>query len=284
MDNVKLKIRQQYGSMSRGEKKISDYILSHGTECLGMTTIDIAKKSEVSSASVIRYVQKLGFDGLESFKLALAAGSSQENEWEIKDLIISPEDSMSEVCAKMKKMVETSIDDFFYQMDETMLKQAVETLRKSRRIYTLGIGASMMPAYDLFHKLKRADFNSFYSQDTNMVMEFFNYLDHRDTVVAFSYSGQSAEIICACEAARQQGVKVIAVTRNSPSRLAQMADIRLFVPNQEEVMRIGAFTSKHCSMMMADLLYLGVIQDNLKAIEVELVKTRKMVERLKVNN
>ncbi len=35
---------------------------------------------------------------------------------------------------------------------------------------------------------------------------------------------------------------------------------------------------------MADILYLGLIQDDLKAIEIELVKTRKLVERLKVKD
>jgi len=284
MDNVKLKIRQQYGKMSRGEKKISDFILARGTECLGMTTIDIAKKSDVSSASVIRYVQKLGFDGLDSFKMALAATSSQDGEWTIKDLIISPDDSIDELCEKMKHMVETSIDDFFYQLDKEALAKAIGILKKCRRIYTMGIGASMMPAYDLFHKLKRADFDSFFSLDTNMVIEFLSYMDRRDAVVAFSYSGQSMEIIQACEAAREQGISVIAVTRNSHSRLAEIADICLFVPDQEDVMRIGAFTSKNTSLMMADILYLGMIKDDLKTIEFGLVKTRKLVERLKVRD
>ena len=101
-------------------------------------------------------------------------------------------------------------------------------------------------------------------------------------VVAFSYSGQSKEIIYACEAARERGVVVIAVTRKSSSPLSGLADICLFVPNQERAMRIGAFTSKHTSMTMADLLYLGVIQDDLETMEVELMKTRKLVERLKL--
>ena len=33
--------------------------------------------------------------------------------------------------------------------------------------------------------------------------------------------------------------------------------------------------------MMGDLLYLGVIQEDLEQIEVELIKTRKLVEGLK---
>jgi len=34
--------------------------------------------------------------------------------------------------------------------------------------------------------------------------------------------------------------------------------------------------------MMADLLYMGVIQENLEHYEVELIKTRKMVAGLKI--
>lgn len=286
MNEVILKIRDKYENMSRGDKKISDFILSHGTECLRMTTIDLARESEVSSASIIRYVQKLGFEGLEEFKLALASAGAREhdNDWGVMDLIISPEDSIDDLCQKLGQMQTTAMKDFFYQLDRESLARAIAVLKKSRRIYTLGIGASMMPAYDLFHKLKRADFNVFYSQDTNMVMEFFNYLDERDSVVAFSYSGQSKEILYACEAARERGVVVIAVTRKSASPLAGLADICLFVPNQERAMRIGAFTSRHTSLSMTDLLYLGMIQDSLDTMEVELIKTRKLVERLKVKS
>ena len=49
-------------------------------------------------------------------------------------------------------------------------------------------------------------------------------------------------------------------------------------------MRIGAFTSRHTSLSMTDLLYLGMIQDSLDTMEVELIKTRKLVERLKVKS
>ena len=121
-----------------------------------------------------------------------------------------------------------------------------------------------------------------YKEKTEALCERLRVLTLEDTVVAFSYSGQSKEIIYACEAARERGVIVIAVTRKSNSPLAELADICLFVPNQERAMRIGAFTSRHTSMSMADLLYLGVIQDSLERLEGELMKTRKLVERLKM--
>lgn len=267
--------------MSKTEKKISDFVLAHTSDCLTMTAIDIAKNSDVSSASIIRYVQKLGFDGLEGFKLALAATNAQDNDWNMVDPIISTKDSLEELCGKMENLVTGALKDLFYQLDYDALKQGIEAIKGARRIYVLGIGASSLPAYDLFHQLKRAGFDAHWYQDLNMVVEFFNYIDERDVVIAFSYSGQSKEILYACKIARQQKAVTLAVTRNGESQLRELADIELLVPNREAVMRIGAFSSVHTSIMMGTLLYMGAIQENLEEIEENLKNTRKMVEGLK---
>lgn len=270
--------------MSKADKKISDYILSDSRNCLGMPAADIAARSGVSAATVIRYVQKLGFEGLEGFKLALAAAGARETEEEMVDPIISSGDDLDTLCHKMDVRITAEFQDFFYQLDKEALSLAIEAVKKARRIYLIGIGASMLPAYDLFHKLRRADFPADFYQDINMVAEFFNYVDERDLIIAFSYSGQSQEILYACQMAKRQKAAVIAVTRRKDSPLKELSDICLLVPDHEGVLRIGAFTSLHTSLMMGDLLYMGVIKENLEQIEVELIKTRKMVEGLKTKH
>lgn len=280
MESIMLKIREKYSQMSKAEKKISDYVLTDSKNCLGLTAVDIAAQSGVSSATVIRYVQKLGFEGLEGFKLALAACGVQDDE-DIVDPIISTEDNLDTMCHKLDLLITTEFQDFFYQLDKEALARAILDIKKARKIYLLGIGASMLPAYDLFHKLRRANFPAEFYQDINMMVEFFNYMNKRDVVIAFSYSGQSQEVLYACKIAKQQKARVIAVTRRRDSALRDLADICLFVPDNEAVLRIGAFTSLHTSLMMDELLYMGTIQEDLEHIEVELIKTRKMVAGLK---
>lgn len=284
MENIKLEIRERYHAMSKAEKRISDFVLANASECLGMTAVDIAKNSEVSSASIIRYVQKLGFDGLDAFKLALAAVNSQDNDWNALDPIVSKTDSLEMLGVKMQNMVEGALKDLFYQLDYDELDRAVHAIRGARQIYLFGIGASMLPAYDLFHKLKRAGFPANYYQDLNMTAEFLNYIDERDLVIAFSYSGQSKEVLYLCEIAGKKRASVVAVTRNGSSPLRRLADISVLVPNREAVMRIGAFTSVHTSIVIADLMYMGAIQEDLEEIERNLKDTRKLVEGLKVKD
>lgn len=283
MDNVKLIIREKYNKMSKSEKLISDFIMKDTLNILKMTALDIAKASGVSSASVIRYVKKLGFDGLDSFKIEISAHREQDkqNKWKMVDPILCEQDNIDSICLKMQNRTETAFLDFFHQLDKKALKQAGKCVKNSRKIYIIGLGSSYCSAYDLFHKLRRAGFDANCYQDINMVVEFLNYVDEKDTLLTFSYSGESFEILYATEKAKEKKAKVIAITRNNESRLKNLADICLFVPDNENVQRIGAFESFQTSLMMAWLLYLIVIKDNFEQIEIELIKTRKMVEGLK---
>lgn len=286
MDNIKLMIRERYGQMSKGEKRLSDFILENPVRILGMTAVDIAEASGVSTASVIRYVKKLGAEGLDRFKLELASSMDPDEgeEWKMADPVLSKEDNLESICEKMQARTESAFKDFFYQLERQELERAVNMVKSARKLYLLGIGSSYTVAYDLFHKLRRAGFDANCYQDINMVTEFFNYIDDRDVVIAVSYSGQSSEVLYACRQAKEKQAQVIAITRNRDSAIKAMADICLQIPDKEDVRRVGTFESLQASLMMGWLLYLGAIQEDFERIEVELVKTRKLVEGLKEKN
>lgn len=286
MDNIKLMIRERYGQMSKGEKRLSDFILENPVRILGMTAADIAEASGVSTASVIRYVKKLGAEGLDRFKLELASSMDPDEggEWKMADPVLSKEDNLESICEKMQARTESAFKDFFYQLDRQELERAVNMVKSARKLYLLGIGSSYTVAYDLFHKLRRAGVDANCYQDINMVTEFFNYIDDRDVVIAVSYSGQSSEVLYACRQAKEKQAQVIAITRNRDSAIKAMADICLQIPDKEDVRRVGTFESLQASLMMGWLLYLGAIQEDFERIEVELVKTRKLVEGLKEKN
>ena len=101
MENIMLKIRERYNQMSKGDKRISDFVLANHDRLLGMTAADIAEASGVSSASVIRFVKKMGAEGLDGFKLELASVRDQEDkksEWRMADPILTEGDDLEAIC------------------------------------------------------------------------------------------------------------------------------------------------------------------------------------------
>lgn len=280
--NVMLEIRNQYHSLSRTNKKIADFLLADTERFLNSTALQIAEASSTSPASIIRFVRAFGYSGLEEFKIYLAKSISKEDEigYEM-DTIISKNDDIDTMCNKMSNLLNNMARDFFYQLDKESFIEAVKILQKARHIHILGIGSSMLPAYDLYHKLRRADRSAYYEFDSHMGVEFFNYINEQDAVLAFSYSGQSSEIIYPCEIAKEKGAKVIAVSRKVESPLSALADVWLSIPANEQLTRVMAMTSKYATMMMGDLLYLSIIQKDFDYIEKELVKTSVLTRKMK---
>lgn len=279
--NALLEIRDQYNGLSKTNKKIADFVLKNADKCLNMTALEIAEHCQTSSASIIRFAKTLGFSGLEPFKISIAQ-SQTGNEAIDFDRIISEEDSSKVLVDKVQALITKSNEHLFYQLNLSDLEHAVALTKKAQRVYILGIGASVLPAYDFYHKLRRINKRALFEFDVHMMVEFFQYITPDDVVLAISYSGQSREIIYPCEIAKQKGAKIISVTRNAPSPLRELTDICLTVPENEHLIRVGAITSKYSSMLICDLLYFGIIQKDIKVIEKSLIDTGLLTRKLKI--
>lgn len=276
-----LEIQNQYTGFSKTNKRIADYVLANYEECLNLTALEIADKCQTSSASIIRFAKTLGFPGLEEFKISLAKATLHDDTYG-EDLIISEQDDMLTLKDKVQSMISNSNDLFFYQLDMNQYQAAVKALQDTRHVYLLGIGASALPAFDLYHKLRRINRHATFEFDAHMMVEFFQFLTEEDVVLAFSYSGQSSEVVYPCEIAKAKGAKVIAVTRNAQSPLSDLSDIVLTLPNNEHLIRVAAITSKYSAMLMNDLLYLGIIQKDYTQVEESLVNTSLLTRKLKI--
>lgn len=282
--NVLNEIRQRYDSLSKANKKISDYILENAHQVQDYTAVELAKRCQTSSASIIRYVKHLGYKGLDDFKIELAKTLSVSMKYGTEiDLIISKEDSIDTLCNKVEGMSHVAFTELFDHLEYDQLKQAIDLIASARKVYLLGIGSSSMAAYDLYHKLNRLGYNALYSFDSHMTCEFLNYTNKEDVVVAISYSGQTQEIVYEAQIAKDRGTQIISITRNAESALAQLSDLCLYVPNTENVVRVGAITSLQTTLTLCSILYLGVMQKDFDNNEARLVETRKNVNKMKVN-
>lgn len=78
----------------------------------------------------------------------------------------------------------------------------------------------------------------------------------RDLLLALSFSGESEEVIRLVPAIRRHGLKVVSLTGNSASTLAQMSDIHLGIPCGREACPFGMAptNSTTATMAMGDAL------------------------------
>ena len=281
MDAVR-EIRKKYKGFSKVNKKIADYILKDPARLLTLTANDVAGNSQTSPASVTRFSRQLGVESWEELKLSIAVKQAKGNKKIGIDPIISKEDSVETICSKVESLLTTTIDDLFFSIDKLTLKHSIELLEKANTIHLVGIGASSLTTYNLYHKLNRAGRRAVFNYDTHMTLEFLNYATEKDVLIAISYSGLTKEVLIACEIAKKNQTKVIFITSNASEKIQKLSDEILLVPNNEHLVRVGAISSVASSMAIGDVLYLGVIRDDLETeVEQNMIATNNLVNRLK---
>lgn len=280
MSDLFLRMKSEAHSFSKAQRKVYEYLICSPEAFLQQSAIEIGKSSGASSATVIRFIQQLGFGSLEEAKVNIARNTASQAE-EPLDPVISTGDSLDEIANKLTQLVEGSIRLAKYQLDLSSLSAALDCLKKAEMIYLLGIGTSGVIARDLYGKLSRANIRCMYQSDPHSALANSVYLTERDAVLAISYSGRTREILATARQAKKRKASVIALTREDDSPLVQAADIVLQAPRNESLLRIGTIASKYSTMWIADLLFLGLVNENYDAIEEGILQSAQAVLVLK---
>lgn len=231
---------------------------------------------------MIRFCKQLNYKGLKDFQIELAKSMPHEKEdQEAINMLVTSKDRPATIMTKLRVSLTQNIEDTVKLVDEKSLNKAVSLLKKARTIYLEGIAGSSFAAKDLFYKLIRSGRNVYYNDDVHLALERSYYSDKKDLMICFSYSGQTKELLLAARQAKKNKTPIIAVTRDRASPLTKIATLILALPDNENLLRVGAINSTEAEMFISDLLYLSTITQHLKKVKKVMQETEKLTKQLK---
>lgn len=273
------KIKEGRKNFTITEEKIADYIVEHKTEVVNDSAQVLADKIQTSAAAIIRFSKKLGYKGFTSMKVELA----RDNGETLADFaqIISEDDNIETLVNKAKNLNMNTIQQVYSLLNINTLGEIINHLKASNRIYLFGVGASGTVCNDLLHKLLRIDKLAFHHSDSHIQLTSSAHIQKDDVAIAVSYSGETREILTGMRYAKKVGATTIGITQFQKNSLSKICDYVLYIPTEEKELRIGAISSRSASLVLTDLLYLGIVKDNLEENKKMLIETRKIVKDFK---
>jgi len=272
---------KMYHNFTKTERIISDYILSHIDEVIHDTAITLADKTETSASAIIRFSKILGYSGFTDLKIELALDANQIVEESLFSEKIENNDSLDTIIKKAKSSDSNIVNQTYALIDYEKLDAAIEALRKAKSIYLVGIGSSYICCLDLTYKLLRIHMHAVHHTDFDLLMTTMAYISSDDVVIGISYGGETIEVITALELAKEKGVTTIGITQLSKNTVHKLVDISLHVPTTERDLRLGAVTSRNASLIITDLLYLGLIRKDLDMYKEKLMASRQVIKQYK---
>ncbi|KAF0384873.1 MurR/RpiR family transcriptional regulator [Pediococcus acidilactici] len=249
--NILEAVEQKYPSLSRQERKIALKVIQHPSQVKKMSIGILAKKAEVSTATVTRFVKKMGCQDFSEFKLGLAEATSTITE----DVGNAP------LPDQVTNFYNQMITGTWKKINQTALDEAVQLIRNAPRIFVFGLGSSGYNAQELSQRLLRMGINAFAPADSHTMCITSSIMQSDDLVIVLSVSGNSAEVNEATKLAKEHQLKVIAITAFDDSPLATMSDCKLFVQYSDFVDSTRFINSQLGIVYVIDVLSTMLLHD-----------------------
>ncbi|WP_414703647.1 MurR/RpiR family transcriptional regulator [Pseudalkalibacillus sp. SCS-8] len=273
-----ISIQETMPSLKPSERKVAEYILTHPSEVVNLSVQKLAKRTQVSEATIIRLSRTLSFKGFQELKLRIAGDLAQFNNNTHSYQEIQTNGSISSLITTVSHNNVQSINDTLSVLSPEEVEKAVAVLSGARKIAVFGIGASAVIAQDFKQKLTRInrwceagfDFDTQGTISANLTAE--------DVAFGISYSGRTKDVIHSMQIAKENGACTISLTKFGSNPVADLSDINLFTSSLEKSIRSGAMSSRISQLNVIDVLYLGMTSQHYEESIEALERTRKAVQ------
>lgn len=224
-NDILAKIESMIPGFSKGQKLIASFILGHFDKAAYMTASRLGEEAGVSESTVVRFANELGLSGYP------------ELQREIQESVRKRLNSVQRVELANDRLrgqdvpaavLSADIDNIRYTMehlDRDAFDRAVSAILEARIIYIVGMRSSSTIAEFLDHYLSLLFPNVRLIRKTSgsEIFEQLRHLSSDDLLIAFSFPRYSARMINAVSFAKESGAKVVALTDNKFSPIADGA-------------------------------------------------------------
>lgn len=266
------RIRAQYDSLSSAEKKIADYIFDSKGEILNMSIHSLAKHVGVSSPTITRFSQNLGFRGYNELKYYIEKELLSPT-GEIQPLNIN--DSIKVITQKLINFNKQVIDDTALTLKENELEKAIEVIAKARKIDIYGeggSGATALSAYNIFVQIGLTC-NVF--NDAMLQVISASQLSSKDVAIGITHSGSVTNTIQALKEAKKQGAITIGITGIVNSPLTEVSDIVLYASAKQKPFISDLPAARISELCIISILQVGIMSLNYDNLVDNMKKAKK---------
>ncbi len=223
------KIDALYTKLSKGHKKIADYIMVNYDKAAFMTAARLGATVGVSESTVVRFAAELGFSGYPALQSDLQelirSKLTSVQRMQSASVRIAQDEILETVLNADSAMIKATLD----QTSKENFNRAVAAINKARNIYILGVRSAATLANFLAFYF-RPVYDNVVLVDSARASEVFEQIfriDERDICIAISFPRYSNQTINALHFIHDKGATVISITDSELSPIAQFADCLL---------------------------------------------------------
>lgn len=255
----KLELANQF---SPSEKSIAEYILNHSEEVLNLSSVELAKKTFTSPATIVRLCQKLNFKGYNDFKIELSANLQYvlSHQSDINaNFPFQKNTNLSHIVNTLIELYKESLDETVQLLNQEDLRQSVILLDNAQIIDIYGVSGPLRMASDFQYKMFRIGKDVRIAPMINEQLFQAAQSNHHHCAILVSYSGETEEVIKAAQILKMNHVPMIGITSIGNNQLSSYCHYVLNLDSREQIYnKISTLGSTLSIHFIFDILYTAI--------------------------
>ncbi len=226
MQNIQQMIVQKLPEYSKNQKTLANFVLENIQMIPLLSVSQVAKRSGVSTATVVRFARLLGFQGYLEFRNSLAELLKEQ---------LSPLERYKKTLTRksefensLAKVAQTAINNIQVTIDQNTLdefKHIVKHIRRAENIFCMGMGISHFLSEIMAYLLKLYMKKAFpLNSDSPSFPEQIILLSPKDLLFVFVFPPYSIQTLEAARQAYQMKIPVISFTDKQTSPITEYSE------------------------------------------------------------
>ncbi len=221
------RLNQSGKRLSKGHRKIAQYIVEHYDKAVFMTASRLGESVGVSESTVVRFASAMGYEGYPQLQRSLQELVSHRltaNQRFEMSTELEPREALGVVLKSDMQNLRATME----QMDSAVFEDVVNRLLSAKTIYVMGLRSAAPLAQFMGYYLNYIFDNvHLVSSGATDVFEEISKLKENDVLVGISFPRYSSRTLEAMRFAKRCGAQVVAITDGPMSPLADIADATL---------------------------------------------------------
>lgn len=204
--------------LSSAELHLWQVVNNNPSKIADMSIVQLSDFANVSTATIVRTMKKMGYSGYTSYREHLRAKEKDNLSFEV---LRDADDKIKSVISKN----EIEVNNTLHNLKYSTIEDSVLLTRQAKMIYVFARGLSESSAQEITMKLQLAGKYVEFFSDPNIIRTISKKVDRDSIAIFVSLNGETDELVYAAKQLQKNDVSTILFTTNSDSSLAKLTTL-----------------------------------------------------------
>lgn len=254
-----IKTMKTQEGFSESERMIADFLLANYRGLPSLSTRQLAKLTYTSSAAIVRFAQKMGFEGYTEFKIQFMAEMMQHVSQPQDDEGFNSKDTVRDIMKKVTNLEMNALKETHHILEPRAVIIALNLIVQSQHVDFYATDDNINIANLASASLIMADKTSTVTYSIPQLYLLSTSASPEHLSFFISRTGENRMLVDMAHAIKNRGGKILLLTSEPDSSLGRLADQVLTVASVKKLEELGPRIFLGAAKYVVDIIFATLV-------------------------